>query len=181
MEVAPPVISSESNIPNPSTYDPPQSSVQETIEPPVTPPVTQARSTRIPPSVKGTIVTPKPSMENVRFKPYPDPSIPRRSGRTRVVPTRPDNVYGENVHPIEAEKLAEAESTAQEDPMTLGFGTHGESQDLVDLHRLHHEFGSDFLNFLMAKAEPLRVSLDTMNASFKIQKSNIQQSHDLCT
>jgi len=27
----------------------------------------------------------------------------------------------------------------------------------------------------------VRVSLDTVNASFKIQKSNIQQSHDLCT
>jgi len=39
--------------------------------------------------------------------------------------------------------------------MTLGFGTHGESHDLMDLHHLHHEFSSDFLNFLMAKAEPL--------------------------
>jgi len=155
MEVAPPVTSSESNIPYPSTYDPLQSSVQETIEPPVIPSGNSAHSTRIPPLVKGTVVTPKPSMENVRFKPYPDPSIPRHSGHSRVILTRPGNVYGENVHPVEAEKLAEAESTAQKDPMTLGFGTQGESHDLVDLHCLHHEFGSDFLNFLMAKAEPL--------------------------
>jgi len=155
MEVAPPVITSESNIPYSSTYDPPQSSVQDNAEPPVIPSGTRAHPTRIPLLVKGTVVTPKLSMEKVRFKPYPDPSIPRRSGHARVIPTRPDNVYGENVHPVEAEKLAEAESAAQEDPMTLGFGTHGESHDLVDLHRLHHEFSSDFLNFLMAKAEPL--------------------------
>jgi len=154
MEVAPPVITSESNIPYLSTYDLPQSSVPENAEPPVTPSGTSAHPTRIPPSVKGTVVTPKPSMEKVRFKPYPDPSIPRCSGHARVIPTRPENVYGENVHPVEAEKLAKAESAAQEDPMTLGFGTHGESHDLVDLHRLHHEFGSDFLNFLMVKAEP---------------------------
>jgi len=102
LEVTPSIISSESNIPYPSTYNPPQSSMQETIEPPVIPSGTRAHSTRIPPSVKGTVVTPKPSMENVRFKPYPDPSIPRCSGRVRVVPTRPENVYGENVHPVEA-------------------------------------------------------------------------------
>jgi len=86
LEVAPSVISSESNIPYPSIYDPPQSSAQEHIEHPVIPSGTRAHSTRIPPSVKGTIVTPKPSVENVRFKPYPDPSIPRHSGRVRVVP-----------------------------------------------------------------------------------------------
>jgi len=153
--VAPPITTSESNIPYSSTYDPPQSSVQGNAEPPVIPSGVKAHSTRIPPAVKGTVVIPRPITEKGRFQPYPDPSFPRRSGRVRVIPTRPDNVYGENAHPVEAEKLAEAESKVQEDPMTLGFGTQGESQDLVDLHRLHHEFGSDFLNFLMTKAEPL--------------------------
>jgi len=62
LEVAPSGISSESNIPYLSTYDPPQSSVQEQIEPPVIPSGTRTHPTRIPPSVKGTTVTPKPNM-----------------------------------------------------------------------------------------------------------------------
>ena len=65
LEVAPSGISSESNIPYPSTYDPPQSSAQEQ-QPPVIPSGTRTHSTRIPPSVKETVATPKPSMENNR-------------------------------------------------------------------------------------------------------------------
>jgi len=48
---------------------------------------------------------PRPSV------PVPSPSAPRKSGRQRKVPTRPDNVYGERRHPTEVTKDIERKRT----------------------------------------------------------------------
>ena len=51
-----------------------------------------------------TPASPMPAFPENVPAPAPVPPEPRRSGRERIIPTHPDNVYGESWHPVDIER-----------------------------------------------------------------------------
>ena len=94
---------------------------------------------------------PSTPIETKRYQPYPVPSSLCRSSQEQAVPHRPGNVYGENVHPVEAEKLTSAERSGQNGTSALDEDAFGEGNSLVNFHHLNSKFGSDFLNYLLTQ------------------------------
>ena len=155
MEVAPPSSVHDSHIPYRPNTDPNSNQESGTTESIHIPSELPTRESGIPKSVLRTQSPSRAStpVETRRFQPYPAPSSLRRSGRERVVPHRPDNVYGD-VHPVEAEKKASSE-IKNDGAKALDEESFGERIP-VDFHRLSSEFGSDFLNYLLAQGiEPV--------------------------